>query len=43
MKKKLLVLVAMLLCVVTVLASCASSMKFEKVAGDGTYNDETPR
>ena len=42
MKKKLLVLVAMLLCVVTVLASCASSMKFEKVAGDGTYNDENP-
>lgn len=42
MKKKLLVLVAMLLCVVTVLASCASSMKFEKVVGDGTYNDENP-
>jgi hypothetical protein len=41
-KKKLLVLVAMLLCVVTVLASCASSMKFEKVVGDGTYNDENP-
>lgn len=42
MKKKLLVLVAMLLCVVTVLASCTSSMKFEKVVGDGTYNDENP-
>ena len=42
MKKKLLVLVAMLLCVVTVLASCASSMKFEKIVGDGTYNDENP-
>lgn len=42
MKKKLLVLVAMLLCVVTVLASCASSMKFEKVVGDGAYNDENP-
>jgi hypothetical protein len=41
-KKKLLVLVAMLLCVVTVLASCASSMKFEKIVGDGTYNDENP-
>lgn len=33
----------MLLCVVTVLASCgASTMKFEKVVGDGTYNDENP-
>ena len=42
MKKKLLVLVAMLLCVVTVLASCASSMKFGKIVGDGTYNDENP-
>ena len=42
MKKKLLVLVAMLLCVVTVLASCASTMKFEKIVGDGTYNDENP-
>ena len=42
MKKKLLVLVAMLLCVVTILASCASSMKLEKVVGDGTYNDENP-
>ena len=42
MKKKLLVLVAMLLCVVTVLSSCASSMRFGKVVGDGTYNDENP-
>ena len=41
-KKKLLVLVAMLLCVVTVFASCASSMKMGKVVGDGTYNDENP-
>lgn len=42
MKKRLIVLVALMLCVVTVLASCASSMKLEKVVGDGTYNDENP-
>lgn len=42
MKKKLLVLVAMLLCVVTVLASCNAPMKFGKVVGDGTYTDENP-
>ncbi len=42
MKKKLLVLVALMLCMVTVLASCATSMKFEKVVGDAVYNDENP-
>ena len=42
MKKRLIVLVALMLCVVTVLASCASSMKLKKVVGDGTYNDEDP-
>lgn len=42
MKKRLIVLVALMLCVVTVLAACTSSMKLKKVVGDGTYNDENP-
>ncbi len=42
MKKRILALVAAMLCVVTVLASCASSMKFEKIVGDAAYNDENP-
>ncbi len=41
-KKKLLILIAMLLCVVTVLASCASTLKFRKLVGDGAFTDEAP-
>ena len=40
MKKKLLVLVAMLLCIVTVLSACGETVKFKKIVAE--YVDENP-
>ena len=42
MKKRILALVALMLCIVTVLASCATSKKFKKIVGDAAYEDENP-
>ena len=41
MKKKLLVLVAMLLCIVTVLSACGETVKFKKIVAD-EYVDQNP-
>jgi len=41
MKKKLLVLVAMLLCIVTVLSACGEAVKFKKIVAD-EYVDQNP-
>lgn len=41
MKKKLLVLVAMLLCIVTVLSACGETVRFKKIVAD-EYVDQNP-